>query len=271
MLYLLSPAKTLDFESPVSQGFADQEFTLPRFPKEAIKLSRQLKKLKPAALQDLMDISVGLATLNHARFKAFSAEVHKDNSRAALLAFNGDVYEGLRASTLSAEDVAWAQGHIRMLSGLYGVLRPLDLMQPYRLEMGTPFVNTEGRNIYAVWTKKSASLLNKDLALIGANSVINLASDEYFKSVNLKILKANVIQPVFQERKKNDAARSGNLAENPFKVVSFNAKRARGLMARYAIDGRIKNAEALKEFSIEGYRFEPSVSSETRWLFRREI
>jgi uncharacterized protein len=263
MLYLLSPAKTLDFESPLAQGFANQEFTLPRFPKEATSLSRQLKKLKPVALQSLMDISPALASLNHERFKSFSVDVTVANARAALLAFNGDVYEGLKASSLSASDVVWAQGHIRMLSGLYGVLRPLDLMQPYRLEMGTSFANKQGRNIYAVWTEKSARLLNRDLALVGGETVINLASDEYFKSVNLKVLKASVVQPVFQERKK--------LAGSAYKVVSFNAKRARGLMARFAIDGRIKNAEALKDFSLEGYRFEPSVSTETKWLFRREL
>jgi uncharacterized protein len=265
MIYLLSPAKTLDYESPIAESFSSQTFTLPQFPKESLALSRILRKIKPKALSELMDISPALASLNHERFKSFSEEFTEENARVAFLAFNGDVYDGLNARTLQVDEVTWAQEHVRMLSGLYGVLRPLDLMQPYRLEMGTRLPNKAGKNLYALWTKKTAALLNKDLDVLKSSVVVNLASDEYFKSVDVKKLKAEVIQPVFQERKLSAGANAG------YKIVSFSAKKARGLMARYAIDQRIENAQALKEFAADGYKFEPSASTSHRWLFRRQI
>jgi uncharacterized protein len=265
MIYLLSPAKTLDYESAIAESFSMQAFTLPQFPKESLALSRILRKIKPKALSELMDISPALASLNHERFKSFSAEFTQENARAAFLAFNGDVYDGLNARTLASDDVTWAQGRVRMLSGLYGVLRPLDLMQPYRLEMGTRLSNKAGKNLYALWTKKTTPLLNKDLDALKSSIVINLASDEYFKSVDVKALKAQVIQPVFQERKLAAGANAD------YKVVSFSAKKARGLMVRYAIDQRIENAERLKEFALEGYKYEPLVSNSHQWLFRRQI
>jgi uncharacterized protein len=268
LIYLLSPAKTLDYETPLSSSFQAFEATLPRFPKESFALAKQLRKVKAKGLMELMDISLPLAKLNVERFKNFSTEFTPTNSRQALLAFNGDVYDGLRAPSLTSDDVSWAQAHVRMLSGLYGLLRPLDLMQPYRLEMGTRLENKAGKNLYALWLEKNAPLINQDLAKVSGDTVINLASDEYFKSVNLKLLNANIVQPVFQERKK--AAGSAS----PYKVVSFSAKRARGMMARYAIENRLgssSQAKALQNFSVEGYRFAAEASSDAQWIFRREI
>ncbi len=217
-----------------------------------------------------MDISPQLAKLNQERFRAYDAQFTLANSRPAFLAFNGDVYEGLEAPKLTADDVQWSQRHVRMLSGLYGVLRPLDQMQPYRLEMGTTLKNKGGSNLYALWRSKIASSLNEEIALLnkpfGTSVVVNLASDEYFKAVDPKQLNARIIRPIFQERKSS---------KTDFKVVSFNAKRARGLMARYAIANRISpgagKEQALKDFSVEGYRFDTSASTETEWMFRREI
>jgi uncharacterized protein len=268
LIYLLSPAKTLDYETQPSSSFQAFEPTLPRFPKESLALAKQLRKVKADGLMALMDISLPLAELNAARFKSFSVDFTPANSRPAILAFNGDVYDGLKAPSLSEGDVKWAQAHIRMLSGLYGLLRPLDLMQPYRLEMGTRFKNKAGKNLYELWGSKNAPLINKDLAEVAGDTVINLASEEYFKSVDLNRLKARVVQPVFQERKKAAGAAS------PYKVVSFNAKRARGMMVRYAIEHRVASSaqvKALQNFSMEGYRFAPEASSDAQWFFRREI
>jgi uncharacterized protein len=268
LIYLLSPAKTLDYETQPSSSFQAFEPTLPRFPKESLALAKQLRKVKPKGLMALMDISLPLAQLNVERFKSFSAEFTQTNSRQAILAFDGDVYDGLKAPSLNERDVKWAQAHIRMLSGLYGLLRPLDLMQPYRLEMGTRFENKAGKNLYALWANKNAPLINKDLAEVAGDTVINLASDEYFKSVDIKQLKAKVVQPVFQERKIVAGP------DSPYKVVSFNAKRARGMMARYAIENRIGSsaqAKTLQNFSLEGYRFAPEASSDAQWFFRREV
>jgi uncharacterized protein len=264
MIYLLSPAKTLDYETPILPAH-DVEPTLPRFPKETLGLNKVLRKLKPSDLSQLMAISPALADLNHGRFKQFSKDFTATNSRAALLAFNGDVYDGLKARTLSQVDLLWSQSRVRMLSGLYGLLRPLDLMQPYRLEMGTRLETKLGKNLYAFWGKKIADALNQDLSTINAKLVVNLASEEYFQSVDVNRLKANVIQPVFQERKKSAGA------DAPFKVVSFNAKRARGMMVRYAIDARLENEQALKDFSLEGYAFNRAASTENQWIFRREV
>ncbi len=268
LIYLLSPAKTLDYQTQQSSTFQAFEPTLPRFPKESLALAKQLRKVKVDGLMALMDISLPLAQLNVERFKSFSADFTEANSRPAILAFNGDVYDGLKAPSLSEDDVKWAQIHVRMLSGLYGLLRPLDLMQPYRLEMGTQFENKAGKNLYALWSSKNAPLINKDLADVAGDTIINLASDEYFKSVDIKKLKAKVVQPVFQERKKAAGLTS------PYKVVSFNAKRARGLMVRYAIENRIassKQAKALQNFSVEGYCFAPEASTDAKWFFRREV
>ena len=205
-----------------------------------------------------MSISEPLAELNHKRFKEWSPTFNAKNSRHALLAFNGDVYEGLNAASLNADELAWAQDHIAILSGLYGVLRPLDKMQPYRLEMGTRLENKAGANLYKFWGSSLSAHFNERLSAEKNPIIINLASQEYFKSVDLKTLKAKVIECVFEQEK------SGQ-----FKVISFLAKRARGLMAAYAVKNRAKTPLALQKFNVEGYRFEASLSSAEKYVFRK--
>lgn len=255
MLFLLSPAKKLDYDSVVST----QTYTQPVFVNEAATLIRVLKEKTVDEVAALMDLSPALSKLNVDRYAAWKPKFTQANSRQAVLAFNGDVYEGMQAASLSEKDLLWAQEHIAILSGLYGVLRPLDLMQPYRLEMGTGLVNPAGNNLYAYWANTIAPYLNERLATEKNSIIINLASEEYFKAVNLKTLKATVIQCVFQDGKKG-----------VFKVVSFHAKRARGLMARYAIEHRVAQPEDLKNFDSEGYAFTPELSTDEKLVFRRE-
>jgi hypothetical protein len=254
MLFVLSPAKKLDYDSALSV----QTHTQPLFVKEAAALIKVLKARSAAEVSELMDLSPALAKLNVDRYAAWRPSFTQSNSRQAILAFNGDVYEGLEAGTLKAKDLEWAQEHVAILSGLYGVLRPLDLMQPYRLEMGTKLDNPGGANLYQFWAKTIAPYLNEHLAKDKAPIIVNLASEEYFKSVDLKQLKARVIQCVFQDGK--GAA---------WKVVSFHAKRARGLMARFAIESRITKPEGLKKFDAEGYAYAADVSTEDKLVFRR--
>jgi hypothetical protein len=199
-----------------------------------------------------------LAALNVARYEAWRPKFTAKNSKQAVLAFNGDVYDGLEAKSLKPKDLEWAQDHVCILSGLYGVLRPLDWMQPYRLEMGTALTNLRGKNLYQFWGASIAQHLNAQLAKDKTPVVINLASQEYFKAVDQKILKARVIECVFEEYK-----------GGKYKVISFFAKRARGLLARYAIQKHIQNPEKLKDFNLEGYAYEDSESDVNRWVFRR--
>ena len=255
MLFLLSPAKKLDYDSVV----ATQTYTQPLFVKEATALIKVLKKKSPDEISALMDLSPALSQLNVERYASWKPTFAPTNSRQAILAFNGDVYEGLDAPSLSEKDLLWAQDHVAILSGLYGVLRPLDLMRPYRLEMGTRLSNPSGGNLYTFWSKTIAPCLNERLATEKVPVVINLASEEYFKSVNLKTLNASVVQCVFQDGK-----------QGVFKVVSFHAKRARGLMARFAITHRITQPESLKKFDSEGYSYTPEHSTEHKLVFRRE-
>lgn len=254
MIVVLSPAKSLDYESPLPTDKHSQ----PQFIKHASELIQELKPMSPAQLSDLMSISDNLAVLNATRYEQWSEKFTKKNSRPAVLAFNGDVYDGLDAASLSEQDIEFAQKHIRILSGLYGILRPLDLMQPYRLEMGTKLSNPAGKDLYAFWKSTIAPALNKELKGEGA-VLVNLASDEYFKSVDQKVLNAKVIQPVFQDYKNGQ-----------YKIISFFAKKARGLMARYIIDHRIENAAQLKKFDSAGYAFSADASTETKWVFRRQ-
>ena len=205
-----------------------------------------------------MDLSDNLAALNVARYEAWRPKFSSKNSRQAILAFNGDVYEGLDAKSLTPKNLEWAQNHVCILSGLYGVLRPLDWMQPYRLEMGTPLLNPRGKNLYQFWGASIAQYLNAQLDKDKTPVVINLASQEYFKAVDPKTLKARMIECVFEDYK-----------GGKYKVISFFAKRARGLMARYAIEKQIKNPEKLKEFDVDAYAFVASASDENRWVFRR--
>jgi hypothetical protein len=205
-----------------------------------------------------MDLSDNLAALNVARYEAWRPKFTAKNSKQAVLAFNGDVYDGLEAKSLKPKDLEWAQDHVCILSGLYGVLRPLDWMQPYRLEMGTALTNLRGKNLYQFWGASIAQHLNAQLLKDKTPVVVNLASQEYFKAVDQKVLKARVIECVFEEYK-----------GGKYKVISFFAKRARGLLARFAIQKHIQNPEKLKDFNLEGYAYEDSESDVNRWVFRR--
>ena len=256
MIILLSPAKTLDFESPL----ACPEITQPDFLDQSQLLITQLRKLSPSAIGTLMGVSDQLAVLNAGRFADWSLPFNPDNARPAVLAFNGDVYEGLDAKSLSQADLQFAQGHLRILSGLYGLLRPLDLMQPYRLEMGTRLENTRGKDLYAFWGERLSDALAAAVHEQGESAVVNLASEEYFKAVKAKKLPVPVIQPVFED-----------WSSGKFKVVSFYAKRARGLMARFAITGRVSEPEGLQRFSGEGYEFNETASEDRRWVFQRKL
>jgi cytoplasmic iron level regulating protein YaaA (DUF328/UPF0246 family) len=231
---------------------------LPQFVSQSAELIEVLKHKTPTQISELMDLSDNLAALNVARYEAWRPKFTAKNSKQAVLAFNGDVYDGLEAKSLKPKDLEWAQEHVCILSGLYGVLRPLDWMQPYRLEMGTALTNLRGKNLYQFWGASIAEHLNAQLAKDKTPVVINLASQEYFKAVDQKVLKARVIECVFEEYK-----------GGKYKVISFFAKRARGLLARYAIQKHIQIPEKLKEFNLEGYAYAASESGANRWVFRR--
>ena len=254
MLVVVSPAKNLDFESeiPVSQ------FTLPAMLEDTERLMEVCRTLSPADLSSLMKISDKLATLNANRFAEFSTPFSPDNARQAMYAFNGDVYTGLDAYSLDSETVEYAQQHLRILSGLYGLLRPLDLMQAYRLEMGTKLANPEGKDLYAFWDDRITYMLNKALEAQGDNVLINLASNEYFKAVKKKSLDGMIITPTFKDCKNGQ-----------YKIISFFAKKARGLMARYILENRVEDVEGLKNFDVDGYVFSEEQSSSTELVFLR--
>ena len=254
MLVVLSPAKKLDYDSPVRTTKHSQ----PQFVPQAQGLIDVLRQKSATEISGLMSLSDTLARLNVERYQAWEPKFTQTNSRQAVLAFNGDVYEGLDAATLSDDQLDWAQQHVAILSGLYGVLRPLDLMQPYRLEMGTRLATGKGKNLYDYWGTEIADYLNQCLAQQGSDVVVNLASEEYFKSVDQKVLKARVVQCVFQDEK-----------NGTWKIISFYAKRARGLMARYIVDHRIDDPEQLKGFNVDGYAFYPEASTDLKLVFRR--
>ena len=256
MLFLLSPAKSLDYDTPLPDGLPH---TTPPFVAQSSALIDVLRAQAPQDIASLMALSDKLAALNVARYQAWRPRFTAGNSRQAVLAFNGDVYEGLDARTLDLADLQWAQNHLAILSGLYGVLRPLDWMQPYRLEMGTRLATTAGSNLYQFWGRQIAEHLNTCLRADTTPVVVNLASQEYFKSVDRKALKARVIDCVFEDWK-SDA----------YKIISFHAKRARGLMARYAITHRIATPHQLEGFDLEGYAFAPAASTPERLVFRRK-
>ncbi|MGN1055835.1 MAG: peroxide stress protein YaaA [Comamonas sp.] len=255
MLFLLSPAKSLDYERALPAGLNP---TLPPFIAESASLIDTLRALSPQDVAQLMSISDKLAQLNVARYAAWRPEFTSANARPALFAFNGDVYEGLDAYSLGSDDIAWAQDHILMLSGLYGALRPLDWMQPYRLEMGTKLATHRGSNLYQFWGAQIAQLINARQAQEAQPVVVNLASQEYFKSVDLRQLKARVVECVFEDYK-----------GGAYKIISFHAKHARGLMARYAIEHRLTQPEQLCAFDVAGYAYAPEVSNASRLVFRR--
>jgi cytoplasmic iron level regulating protein YaaA (DUF328/UPF0246 family) len=254
MLIVLSPAKTLDYDTPPVTA----AYTQPAFKKHAAELIAQLRTCSPAEIASLMQISDPLAALNAQRFAAWSPRFSTKNAKQAVLAFNGDVYEGLDAASLPETQLDYLQRRVRILSGLYGLLRPLDLMQAYRLEMGTRFPNSRGKDLYAFWGDSITEALNKELKSLKSEALINLASEEYFKSVRPAGLRVPVVTPVFEDWKNGG-----------FKIISFFAKRARGRMARYAAQSNVTDAEQLKNFDEDGYRYCPECSSVDKWVFRR--
>lgn len=254
MLILISPAKTLDYQSDL----ATQRYTQPQLLAYSQQLIDVARTLSEPQISSLMSISDKLASLNATRFHEWQPEFTPENARQAILAFKGDVYTGLQAEGFSEEDFDFAQQHLRMLSGLYGVLRPLDLMQPYRLEMGIRLNNPRGKDLYQFWDTIITETLQQALADQGDQVLINLASDEYYKSVKPRQLDAEIIKPVFLDEK------NGN-----FKVISFYAKKARGLMSRYIIQNKLTHPEQLKTFNVDGYAFDESASKQSEWVFKR--
>jgi uncharacterized protein len=252
MLIVLSPAKSLDLDTPPTTKL----HTTPEFIGHASELIDVLRGYSPGQVAELMKLSDPLAMLNVARYATWQAD-HADG-RQAILAFNGDVYAGFDARSLTPTQLGYAQDHVRILSGLYGLLRPLDLMHPYRLEMGTRLANPGGRDLYAFWGDTVTRALNQQVAAVGATALVNLASEEYFRSVRPKLLDVPVVTPVFEDWK-----------NGKFKIISFFAKRARGMMARYAAVKGISDPLKLKRFDVDGYKFDAKVSTEASWVFRR--
>lgn len=255
MLMVISPAKTLDFETPSKT----KTFTEPQFMTEAGDLVEVLRDYSPQQLAKLMSLSDKLAGLNTARYQQWQPPFSPDNAKQALLAFKGDVYTGIDAETFQRAEFTYVQKHLRILSGLYGLLRPLDLIQPYRLEMGTALKNPQGKDLYQFWDNKITDALNVDIKKSGKDLVlVNLASNEYFKSVKPKNVNARVVTPVFKDEK-----------GGKFKVISFFAKKARGMMVAYAANNKITDVEALKDFDWEGYQYNPAMSEGDEWVFTR--
>lgn len=255
MLMVISPAKTLDFDSPPITKRATQ----PGFIERSAELVDDARKLSPDDLRELMGVSDNIAQLNHQRFMNWSAPFSLDNAKQALLAFRGDVYTGLDADTLGASELNFAQRHLRILSGLYGLLRPLDLMQPYRLEMGVKFANRGGRNLYEFWGDSITVELNRQLRKSGSEVLVNLASNEYFRAVQPRALDAEIITPVFKD-----------LKAGKYKIISFYAKKARGQMARFIIDNGFNSPDELKKFKTGGYRYNKAESTAREPVFTRD-
>ncbi len=255
MLMVISPAKTLDFETPA----VTQRFTQPQYLDHSQELIEQLRTLSPAQISELMHVSDKIGGLNAARFGSWTPAFTPDNAKQALLAFKGDVYTGLNAEDFNDADFDFAQTHLRMLSGLYGLLRPLDLMQPYRLEMGTKFANARGKDLYAFWGTRISEWLNEALAEQGDEVLLNLASNEYFSAVKRSALNARIINTEFRDQKNGQ-----------YKIISFYAKKARGMMARFVIRERIQNPEQLKTFDEQGYRFSAELSKPDNLVFLRD-
>jgi len=255
MLMVISPAKTLDYETPP----ATERFTLPQYLDHSQELIEQLREFSPAQISELMHVSDKIGGLNAARFGSWTPAFTPANAKQALLAFKGDVYTGLDAQSLGEADFDYAQQHLRMLSGLYGLLRPLDLMQPYRLEMGTKLANARGKDLYAFWGTRISEWLNEAQADQGDDILLNLASNEYFSAVKRSALKARVIDTEFKD-----------LKNGQYKIISFYAKKARGLMSRFVIQERINDPQALKHFDVQGYRFNPEQSNANKLVFLRD-
>ncbi|WP_434695768.1 peroxide stress protein YaaA [Pseudomonas sp. Z1-14] len=255
MLMVISPAKTLDYETPP----ATERFTQPQYLDHSQELIEQLREFSPAQISELMHVSDKIGGLNAARFGSWNPAFTPANAKQALLAFKGDVYTGLDAQSLGEADFDYAQQHLRMLSGLYGLLRPLDLMQPYRLEMGTKLTNARGKDLYAFWGTRISEWLNEALADQGDDVLLNLASNEYFSAVKRSALKARVIDAEFKD-----------LKNGQYKIISFYAKKARGLMSRFVIEQRINDPVQLKHFDVQGYRYNAEQSSPDKLVFLRD-
>ncbi|CAK9887602.1 MULTISPECIES: peroxide stress protein YaaA [Pseudomonas] len=255
MLTVISPAKTLDYDTPP----VTPRYTQPQYLDDSQELIVQLRELSPAQISELMHLSDKLAGLNAARFGSWTPAFTPDNAKQALLAFKGDVYTGLDAQSLSEDDFSYAQDHLRMLSGLYGLLRPLDLMQPYRLEMGTKLANARGKDLYAFWGTRISEWLNQALAEQGDDLLLNLASNEYFSAVKRNALKARVINTEFRDFKNGQ-----------YKIISFYAKKARGMMSRFVIQERINDPEQLKQFDVQGYYYSAELSKADNLVFLRD-
>jgi len=254
LVTIISPAKKLDY-SPVEKNI---DSTIPSLLEHSNELIKDLKSLNPQEVSSLMSLSDKLGALNYERFQEWKTPFTKSNSKQAILAFKGDVYQGLDAESLSETELIWAQKHVRILSGLYGILKPMDLMQPYRLEMGTKFATKRGQNLYDFWNSIITEELNKNFSSDNTN-LLNLASNEYFKSINVSELKANVISPVFMDKK-----------NGKYKIISFFAKKARGLMTRYVIKNRIKDITDIQNFEEGGYFFNEAMSEDNKPVFCRD-
>ena len=255
MLTVISPAKTLDFDTPPTTRRATQ----PQFLDRAAQLVDDARGLNPDDIRALMGVSENIAQLNHARFMNWAQPFSLDNAKQSVLAFKGDVYTGLEAETLSSAQLGFAQKHLCILSGLYGLLRPLDLMQPYRLEMGLRFANSGGKNLYEFWGDDITGALQKQLKKSGSPVLVNLASNEYFKAVKARELDADVVTPVFKD-----------LKGDKYKVISFFAKKARGQMARFIIDNEINEPDGMKKFRVDGYRYNRTESTARELVFTRD-
>jgi cytoplasmic iron level regulating protein YaaA (DUF328/UPF0246 family) len=255
MLILISPAKTLDFDTPPATRTATQ----PAFLEQSAQLIDELQQLTPGGISSLMKISSKLGELNHERFMDWQVPFTKRNAKQAALAFKGDVYTGLAAESFSATEFKFAQQHLRILSGLYGVLRPLDLIQPYRLEMGTKFANQRGKDLYQFWGDSPTEALNKQLKRLKTDVVVNLASNEYFRAVNKKRLNAEIVAPAFKD-----------LSNGNYKIISFYAKKARGLMAAWIVQNAITDVKQLKKFKVAGYRYAADMSTPEAPTFIRD-
>jgi cytoplasmic iron level regulating protein YaaA (DUF328/UPF0246 family) len=255
MLIVISPAKTLDYETPSRT----KTFTLPDYLDDSAELIHRMREFSALDIAELMKVSSKIAELNFDRFEAWNKNFSEKNAKQAVLAFKGDVYTGLDAESFSARDFKFAQSHLRILSGLYGLLRPLDLMQPYRLEMGTKLSNERGKNLYEFWGNTLTDGLNAQLKKIKSEHLINLASNEYFKAVKPKQINGEVITPAFKEYKNGD-----------YKMIGFYAKKARGLLSRYIIQNQLSDVEDIKSFDVEGYKFNKSLSKGNNWVFTRK-
>jgi len=255
MLIVISPAKTLDYETVPKT----KVFTTPDFLDYSQQLINRLRNFSSLDISELMNVSTKIADLNFDRYESWKTPFTQKNAKQAILAFKGDVYTGLDAETFKADDFKFAQKHLRVLSGLYGLLRPLDLMQPYRLEMGTKLKTDAGKNLYEFWGLDITDGLNKQLKKIKSNTLINLASNEYFKSVKPKELNAEIITPAFKEFKNGE-----------YKMIGIYAKKARGLLSRYIIKNKLSDPEDIKSFNEDGYCYNKKLSKAGNWVFTRK-